>query len=100
MSMPEAPEPPELSSNHRDTLAQVLRHPVSHNVEWRAALSLLEQVATVTERHDGKFEVSAAGQTVVLRRPHGKDLDAEQVVDLRHLLIQAGYGPDATGKES
>ena len=91
---------PELSSNHRDTLAQILRHPVSHNVEWRAALSLLKQVGSVTERHDGKFEVRIGDENIVLRPPRGKDLDTQQLVDLRHLLVQAGYGPDATRKES
>jgi hypothetical protein len=81
-------------------LAQVLRHPVGHNVEWHAALSLLEQVGTVVERHDGKFEVTAGGKTIVLTRPNGKDLDAQQVVDLRHLLVGAGYGPPDASTES
>jgi hypothetical protein len=94
------PGPTELSNNHRDTLAQILRHPVSHNVEWHAALSLLEQVGSVTQRHDGKFEVRVADESIVLTPPRGKDLDAQHVVDLRHLLLRAGYGPDATGKES
>lgn len=98
--MPAGAEPKHLSGGHRDTLAQVLRHPTSHNVEWHAALSLLEQVATVVERHDGKFEVTAGGSTIVLTRPGGKDLDVQQVVDLRQLLTGAGYGPQETSTRS
>ena len=36
------PEPAHLSNHHRNTLRQILEHPVSHNIEWRAVLSLLE----------------------------------------------------------
>jgi hypothetical protein len=39
-------------------LRQIFRHPVSHNIEWRAVLSLLEAVGTVTVRHDGKVAVT------------------------------------------
>ena len=30
-------------------MSQVLQHPVSHNIEWRAAVSLLQAVAQVEE---------------------------------------------------
>ena len=45
----------ELSSNHRDTLARIFEHPVSHNIEWQAVLSLLRQVGTVDQEHDGSY---------------------------------------------
>src|SRR5215472_5246666 len=43
-------QPEHLNNRHRDTLRQIFAHPVSHNVEWRAVLSLLEAVGTVTVR--------------------------------------------------
>ena len=46
-------EPVHLNNHHRDTLAQIFQHPVSHNIEWRAVRSLLEVVGTVEESHDG-----------------------------------------------
>ena len=49
---------PHLSGRHRDTLRQIFEHPVSHNIEWHAVVSLLEAVGTVTRRHDHKVEVS------------------------------------------
>jgi len=36
----------KLSGHHRTTLDQLFAHPVSHNVHWRDALSLLEAVGT------------------------------------------------------
>ena len=83
-----------LTSNHRDTLSQIFQHPVSHNVEWHAVLSLLEQVGTVVERHDGRYEVTIGGEKETLDKPKHKDVDEQMVVDLRRMLKEAGYGPD------
>ena len=91
--MPSMPEPLHLSNNHRDTLSQIFQHPVSHNIEWRAVLSLLRVVGSVEESHDGKFVVTLGTDTETLERPRHKDLDAQQVVDLRGRLTNAGYGP-------
>jgi hypothetical protein len=81
-----------LDSHHRDTLAQIFRHPVSHNIQWRAVLSLLEAIATVEEGHDGRFVVTLGAETETLDHPRDKGLDAQQVVDLRRMLKEAGYG--------
>ena len=90
--MTSPPEPEHLNNRHRDTLRQIFRHPVSHNVEWRAVLSLLEAVGTVTTHHDGKVEVKIGSEQEFLDPPAGKDIDAQLVVDLRRMLSNAGYG--------
>jgi len=90
--MTPTPEPEHLSHHHRTTLAQIMRHPVSHNIEWNAVLSLLEAVGSVTPTHDGKFLVAVGGQTWTLDRSRNKDLDDQQVVDLRRMLTNAGFG--------
>jgi hypothetical protein len=88
-----AAEPAHLSHRHRDTLRQIFRHPVSHNIEWRAVMSLLEAVGTVTVRHDGKVAIKIGPELEFLDPPAGKDIDAQMVVDLRRMLSNAGYGP-------
>ena len=97
-------EPERLSNHHRDTLLQIFHHPTSHNVEWHRVVSLLEAVGTVERRHDGKFAVQVGDETAVLRPPNDKDIDAQQVLDLRRMLTAAGYDSvaedlDAKGKE-
>lgn len=98
-------EPPHLNNpHHRQTLLQTFQHPVSHNIEWHAMLSLLEAVGSVEPRHDGDYAVHIAGETAFLGRRRGKDLDTEQVLTVRHLLTAAGYGPvvdamEAEGRE-
>jgi len=91
-------EPKHLSSNHRDTLSQVFQHPISHNIEWHAVLSLLEQVGTVDRQHDGKFHVTLGDETETFERPKDKDITAQQVVDVRRMLANAGYEPKS-GKD-
>jgi hypothetical protein len=90
--MPSASEPEPLSEHHRDTLLRIFQHPVSHNVDWRAVLSLLEAAGSVEQRHDGKYLVRVGAETEVFTRPKDKDIDAQQVVDLRAMLARAGYG--------
>ena len=88
-----SPGAEHLDSRHKDTVRQILEHPTSHNIEWRAVMSLLEAVGTVTVRHDGKVAVKLGSELEFLEPPVGKDIDDQMVVDLRRMLTKAGYGP-------
>jgi hypothetical protein len=91
-----SPEPAHLDNHHRDTLSKIFQHPLSHNIEWRAVLSLLEVVGTVTtghDRNDRKIAVKIGPELEFLEPPTGKDIDEQMVVDLRRMLRKAGYGP-------
>ena len=87
-------EPARLNDHHRDTVVKILQHPTSHNVEWHAVISLLRHIGQVDERHDGKFKVTVGGETEVFEKPKHKDIDEQQVVDLRRMLTAAGYVVD------
>ncbi|MGD0703540.1 MAG: hypothetical protein ABSA02_27110 [Trebonia sp.] len=91
--MPPTPESEHLSGRHRDTLRQIFDHPVSHNIEWHAVVSLLEAVGTVSAIRDGKLDVTVGAEKAFIEEPKGKDIDAQTVVDLRHMLAAAGYQP-------
>jgi hypothetical protein len=85
-------KPEHLNPHQEDTLLQIFQHPTSHNIEWHAVVSLLEGAGSLEPRHDGKYLAHVGGQSLVLARPKHKDIDVQQVVDLRHLLTAAGYG--------
>lgn len=89
----------DLNNHHSDTLTAIFQHPVSHNIRWHDALSLMEAVGTVIEEHDGKFKVTIGDETEVLSRPHDKTIGEQMVVDLRRMLKNAGFEPAAPGKE-
>jgi hypothetical protein len=90
---PVEPELAHLTSHHRATLEKIFQHPVAHNLEWNDLYSLLNAVAEVEEKHDGKYTISLNGRTATIERPKHKDLDAQEVIDVRRLLEGAGYGP-------
>jgi thiamine biosynthesis lipoprotein ApbE len=84
----------ELDSHHQATLEKIFRHPTSHNIEWHDVLSLLESVAAVSRRHDGRFAVTLGAETEILDAPRHDDIDEQLVVDLRRMLRGAGITPD------
>jgi hypothetical protein len=73
----------DLSNRHRDTLEHMFAHPANRNVEWRHVRSLLEAADTVVEEPNGKLRVTLGPETEVFVPPHGKDVDVQQLVDLR-----------------
>jgi hypothetical protein len=83
-----------LTSHHRDTLAKIFSHPTSANIEWRQVESLLEAVADRAEEHDGKLKVTVRGETLILEKPHGKDVELPTIVELRRFLTVVGLAPD------
>jgi hypothetical protein len=89
-----------LTSHHRDTVAKLLAHPASGNVEWRQVLSLVEAIGAVDEEHDGKVKLTIGPETEVFHRPHSKDIDEQTIVDLRRMLTNAGYGEDGAVDDS
>jgi hypothetical protein len=90
--MNDSSDAPHLNNHHRDTLAAIFQHPTSHNIDWKAVLSLLNAVGTVEETVEGKFHFIVGGEDHVFTRPRNKDIDVQTVVDLRHILSAAGYG--------
>ena len=83
--------PEHLSGHHRDTLQQIFQKKTNHNVEWHDVVSLLEEVGSIEQQHDDMFLFRVGQETEVLRRPSDKDIDGQQLVDLRRILTSAGY---------
>ncbi len=98
--MSSTPEPKHIAGHHRDTLLQIFQHPTSHNIEWHDVISLLETVGSIEERHDDMFVFRIGQDREVLRRPKEKDIDAQQIVDLRRMLTSAGYDTVVADLES
>ncbi len=86
--------PARLNSHQRDTLAQIYRHPTSHNIEWHDVLSLLHAVGTVRETHKGHLEITIDHVVEVLEPDRHKEVETEQLAILRRLLRRGGYAPE------
>ncbi|HUE06425.1 MAG TPA: hypothetical protein VMP41_03285 [Acidimicrobiales bacterium] len=92
-------EPEHLSGHHRDTLLQIFQEKTNHNVEWHDIVSLLQAIGSIEQQHDDMFLFRIGEQAEVLRRPSDKDIDGQQLVDLRRLLKSAGYDTVAADLE-
>ena len=91
--------PEHLSGHHRDTLLQIFQQKTNPNVEWHDVISLLEEVGSIEQQHDDMFLFRIGQETEVLRRPSAKDIDGQQLVDLRRILTSAGYDTVAADLE-
>jgi hypothetical protein len=84
----------ELNHRHRETVERLFQHPMSHNIEWRDVESLLEAIGECEWSHDDRVHVTIGDARHVFIRPKTKEVDADMIVDLRHLLTAAGYAPE------
>jgi hypothetical protein len=92
--------PEHLSGHHRDTLVQIFQTKTNHNVEWHDVVSLLKAIGSIEQQHDDMFLFRIGEETEVLRRPSDKDIDGQQLVDLRRILASAGYDTMASDLEN
>jgi hypothetical protein len=63
-------------------------------------VSLLEAVGSIEQQHDDMFLFRIGQETEVLRRPNDKDIDGQQLVDVRRILTNAGYDTVAADLEN
>lgn len=87
MSIQDLPKPSShLSGRHRHTYESIFHHPVAHNLEWHDVISLLNEIARVSEDHNGVFQVTSNGQMLSLQAPKHKDAPIDMVLEIRHFL--------------
>jgi hypothetical protein len=77
-------------TSHQRILGMLFEHPMSHNIEWRQVVHLLESLGTAVEGSHDSLHVTVNNEAIVLHRPKHKDLSEEQIVQIRHFLVRAG----------
>jgi hypothetical protein len=82
-----------LATADRRTLDAIFHHPATHNLSWMDVLGLLTHLGSAEERADGKYSLTINGKHLVFHKPHGKQLDAHEISELRHYFASAGISP-------
>jgi len=85
---------PHLNHRHREVLRQLLAHPTPHNLQWHDVRAVLEALGTVEDRSEDRALVRIGDQQLTMAIPRRKDLEVDQVVELRHLFEHLGIGSD------
>jgi hypothetical protein len=91
-----SPDAVPLSGEHRRTLALIFRHPTSHNLEWHDVLSLLAAIGSVRESSNGSYVVAIGTEAQTFHHVQKKDIDDQQLGDLRRMLRAAGFDPTSS----
>ena len=91
-------EPAHRAASHQRTLGMLFEHPMSHSVEWRDVVTLLESLGSATEGANGAVHVTVNKETVVLHRPKHKDVPQEEIHKIRQFLRRAGVEPPHPSK--
>jgi hypothetical protein len=79
----------QLTGTHQKVYERVFQHPMPHNLQWREVWSMLGALpnTSAVEDANGSLKVTRNGQSMVLRRPRGKDLaDKRELMQVRHFL--------------
>ena len=82
-----------LSHSCRTTLEAIYQHPLSHNLEWPDVIALFVKAGTVEHKSNNEFVFTIGGGHHLMRKAHGKNLSADDVVEFRHMLTRAGWSP-------
>jgi hypothetical protein len=82
-----------LDGHHRSTVERIFNHPIGHNIQWHDVLSLLQSVGNVVEEPSGRYTVTLGSETETFDAPRHRDIDEQQVIDLRRMLRSAGITP-------
>jgi hypothetical protein len=80
-----------MSHKHEHLIQSIFRDPISANIHWREAESLLHHLGAEIEPLSGaRLRVKLNGYEDVLHRPHqGAQLDRSAVKNLREYLARA-----------
>jgi hypothetical protein len=81
------------AASHERVLGMLFQHPMTHNIEWRQVVALLDSLGTTVNGGHDSLHATVNNETVVLHRPKHKEVPEEQVMQLRHFLIRAGIEP-------
>jgi hypothetical protein len=83
-----------LSKSCRTTLDGIYQHPLSHNLEWPDVIALFAKLGTVEHKSNNEFVFAIGGEHHLMRKAHGKNLPADDVVEFRHMLTRTGWSPE------
>ena len=83
-----------MNHHHRKVLHSFFAHPISANIDMRAAISVLRELgAEVNEAHSGKIHVVLNGHS--MNFSHAKhSLPKEEVKQMADFIKQCGVDPE------
>jgi hypothetical protein len=88
----------KIDNHQHHTLEKIFSHPLARDLHWVAVEHLLDDLGERGETHTGNLTFSVDGTLRVVHGKRGRELSADQVIELRHILHDFGFTPDLTGR--
>ena len=88
----------KLDNRQHHTLERIFAHPIAHNLYWNEVEHLLSDVGDVGQTHTGHFSITIDGVAKVVTGRRNRELSADQVMELRHILSEFHITPEVTGR--
>lgn len=73
----------------------LLEGKLPRNLHWAHAIDLIRHIGTVDDHGNNEFTFSVGTQRSTFKRPHGSELEVEEVARLRKFLRAAGTGAES-----
>jgi hypothetical protein len=70
-----------------ELITQRHHHPIPHNLSSMHVLRLSKYLGSATENADGKYSLTINDAHAIFHRPHSKHLNAREITQLRHYLV-------------
>ena len=74
---------------HLHILSELSAHPIARNIEWKDILPALASIGLLQSESNGHYDFSRNGHKIVIERSHQKVLDINEVLSLRHFLVES-----------
>ena len=89
-----------LNHHHARVLREIFAHPLAHNLEWPDVVGLINSLGSAEPRHDGKYEFQIGSVNAVFTKPRHKDIEVDDLLELRRFLKDAGVDVKDAGVDA
>ncbi len=84
---------PGLTVVEQRVLDRIFQHPLSHNLSWRDVTELFKVAGGFEHAQNGNLVLKLGTKHLTFQTAHDKDVQADDVMALRHFLSRAGWTP-------
>jgi hypothetical protein len=81
---------------HIHVLSELYAHPIAHNIKWQELIPGLTSVGIIYTDKNGSHHFTRNGHTVVLGHANRDNLDAEEILKLRHFISTSAVSQNET----
>ncbi len=84
----------DLKGKSKKTLDALFAHPIATNLDWKDVLTLIQRFGSIEHHRHGNLHVDITDHRLTFKHTNEKQLDKDQVAQLRTFLKDLGITPE------